>query len=340
MSDREKKIVEYDFPRKSRNFNLVGFLSFFVIFATIGTILLYNSRAAGNDSLSLSPASGSYIYGGTVTLTVNEDSSDAINAVEADLTYNSTQLQFTSASCSSTFGITAQNTGGSGAVELACGIADGSVTGAQTVGTVSFTVIGGSSSSVITFASTSAIIDQSTDTNNWNGVTTGGTYTLASAPTSSITSPSGGALIHTNCMSISASSSDAVGLTKVEFLVNGGLYATDTTGSLTSLSFAWNTLSGYPNGTYSLTTKAFNGAGLSTTSSPISVKVNNGDINGDGNVTISDLSAMATNWDKTYGTVGTCSGSQTTFADGDLNEDNEVNITDLSILASNWGNSD
>jgi hypothetical protein len=49
---------------------------------------------------------------------------------------------------------------------------------------------------------------------------------------------------------------------------------------------------------------------------------------------------MATNWGKTYGTVGTCSGSQTTFADGDLNEDNEVNITDLSILASNWGTSD
>jgi subtilisin family serine protease len=48
-----------------------------------------------------------------------------------------------------------------------------------------------------------------------------------------------------------------------------------------------------------------------------------GDINGDGKVNISDLSALLTNWNSAN-------------AGADLNKDGTVNLTDLSILLTNW----
>lgn len=53
----------------------------------------------------------------------------------------------------------------------------------------------------------------------------------------------------------------------------------------------------------------------------------NADINGDGQVNITDLSILASN----YGKVGM------SFAQGDINGDGSVNIVDLSVLASSWG---
>jgi len=282
------------------------------------------THAAGTGTLSLSPASGSYTVNGMFTLTVDETSAstDAINAVESDLTYNSSELQFISASCSSTFSIAGQATGGSGTVTMACAIPDTTVTGTQAVGTVSFKVIGGGSS-IISFASTSSIIRAADQVNVWNGVTTGGTFTLATPPTTSITSPIGGALVHGTNVSISANSSDVIGVTKTEFYVDGTLVATDTA---SPYSITFNTMP-YKDGSHTLTTIAFDAAGLSTTSSAVLVTFNNGDVNGDGHVNLSDLAIMASNWGKTG----------MTYAQGDLNGDGVVNISDLSILANYYG---
>src|ERR1700679_3760835 len=79
-------------------------------------------HASGSDTLTLSPASGTYNLNSTIVLTVDESSAttDAVNAVEADLSYNSSELQFVSAACSTTFSLSAIATGGSGSASLAC----------------------------------------------------------------------------------------------------------------------------------------------------------------------------------------------------------------------------
>jgi hypothetical protein len=257
-----------------------------------------------------------------LTVTETSATTDAVNAVEADLSYNSSELQFVSAACSSTFSLSAVASGGSGSVSLACATPNSTVTGAQTVGTVTFTVIGGGTSA-ITFAATSAIILASNQTNTWNGVTTGGTYTLATPPTTSITSPTGSAYVHGTALSITANANDVIGVTRTDLNVDGALVATDTA---SPYNFTLNTMT-YKDGTHVLTTTAFDAAGLSTTSTGVSVLFNNGDINGDGHVNIADLAILAGNWGKTG----------MTYAQGDLNGDGKVNISDLSILANYYG---
>ncbi|KFE72344.1 S8 family serine peptidase [Hyalangium minutum] len=90
------------------------------------------------------------------------------------------------------------------------------------------------------------------------------------APSTSITSPAGGATLG-GTATISASASDNVGVTKVEFYSGTTLLGSDTS---SPYSFDWNTAT-VANGTYSLTTKAFDAAGNTATSAPVSVSVNN-----------------------------------------------------------------
>jgi hypothetical protein len=89
-------------------------------------------------------------------------------------------------------------------------------------------------------------------------------------PTTAITSPAAGATV-SGTVTISASASDNVGVTRVEFYVDGALSSTDTT---SPYSASWNTTA-VANGTHSLTSKAFDAAGNSTTSTGVSVTVSN-----------------------------------------------------------------
>jgi len=88
-------------------------------------------------------------------------------------------------------------------------------------------------------------------------------------PTVSITSPTGGTVGGTITVSVNAS--DNVGVTRVELRVNGNLVATDTA---SPWQFAWNSTS-VANGSVSLTATAYDAAGNSATSSPVTVAVNN-----------------------------------------------------------------
>ncbi len=89
-------------------------------------------------------------------------------------------------------------------------------------------------------------------------------------PTVSITAPLNGATV-SGTVAINATASDNVGVTKVEFNVDGVLKSTDTT---SPYSFSWDSTS-VSNGTHSLTAKAYDAATNSTVSSPVSVTVNN-----------------------------------------------------------------
>ena len=91
------------------------------------------------------------------------------------------------------------------------------------------------------------------------------------APTTSITAPANGATV-SGTTTVSASASDNVGVTKVEFYLDGALKSTDTT---SPYSWSWGT-TGTPNGTHSLTSKAYDAALNVGTSAAVSVTVSNG----------------------------------------------------------------
>jgi beta-lactamase superfamily II metal-dependent hydrolase len=89
-------------------------------------------------------------------------------------------------------------------------------------------------------------------------------------PATSITSPASGATV-SGTISVTASATDDVGVTLVEFYLDGVLQASDTTAPY---AWSWNT-TGAINGAHTLTSKAYDAAANVGTSSPIPVTVNN-----------------------------------------------------------------
>ncbi len=90
------------------------------------------------------------------------------------------------------------------------------------------------------------------------------------APTTAITAPANGATV-SGTVSVTASASDNVGVTKVEFYLDGGLQSTDTSAPY---SWSWNTTTA-SNASHSLTSKAYDAANNVGTSSAVTVTVNN-----------------------------------------------------------------
>jgi hypothetical protein len=88
-------------------------------------------------------------------------------------------------------------------------------------------------------------------------------------PTVNIASPTGGNVSGT--VTVSANAADNVGVTKVEFYVNGSLRGTDTAAPY---QYSWNTTT-LANGAATLYAKAFDAAGNSTQSAAVGVTVAN-----------------------------------------------------------------
>jgi hypothetical protein len=89
-------------------------------------------------------------------------------------------------------------------------------------------------------------------------------------PTTSITAPASGATV-SGTVSVTAAAADDVGVTAVEFYLDGTLRATDTTAPY---SWSWDTLTSV-NGSHTLTSRASDAAGNTGTSTAVSVSVNN-----------------------------------------------------------------
>lgn len=129
-------------------------------------------------------------------------------------------------------------------------------------------------------------------------------------------------------VSITATAEDPSGVAKVEFKIDNGQSVVDTS---LPYSYTWNTI-GAANGTHTITVTAYDTLGNQTQATRTVTVANTtttrlaGDINGDGKVTINDLSLLLNNWGKTTSV-------------GDVNGDGKVTINDLSILLNNWGRS-
>jgi hypothetical protein len=90
-------------------------------------------------------------------------------------------------------------------------------------------------------------------------------------PTTSITAPTNGSTV-SGTVNVTASASDNVGVTRVEFWIDGALASTDTT---SPYGFSWVT-TGYPNGSsHTIQSRAFDAASNQGSSTTISVTVNN-----------------------------------------------------------------
>jgi hypothetical protein len=162
-------------------FRLGNYLSVLLLLAS-GIILQISGTAlaSGSASLTLQPASGSVTKGSNLSVTIHENSgSEQINAVEADLTYDQSSLQFVSIDTStSAFDLGGPASGGSGSVKIARAKSATSLTDDQVVAIVNFTTLVGSGSTDISFANSCQIIRTSDYSDVWDGNTTGGTYSL------------------------------------------------------------------------------------------------------------------------------------------------------------------
>jgi hypothetical protein len=92
------------------------------------------------------------------------------------------------------------------------------------------------------------------------------------APSVSITSPAEGAVVSGTNVTVSANATDSVGVTGVQFQLNGANVGTEATSA--PYSFVWNTTTA-GNGTHVLTAVARDAAGNRRTSSAVSVNVSN-----------------------------------------------------------------
>ncbi|HLA78509.1 MAG TPA: M20/M25/M40 family metallo-hydrolase [Vicinamibacteria bacterium] len=90
-------------------------------------------------------------------------------------------------------------------------------------------------------------------------------------PTTSITAPPAGSTV-SGTVAVSASASDNVGVTNLEFYVDGVLAGSDST---SPYGFSWNTLSA-ANGSHLLRSRAYDAAGNAGTSADVGVTVSNG----------------------------------------------------------------
>jgi chitodextrinase len=227
---------------------------FALVFAGLGTYYLSSSHAAGVGTLTLSPASGPVSLGATVTVTINENSSTtAVNAVEADLTYDQTKLQYVSTNTStSPFTLVAANSGGSGSVTIASATST-PVSGTQVVAIVTFTAIGTGSTNVA-FSPASGIAE-STNNTNILGTSTGATYTISDTTAPSV--PIG--LVGSNQTATSLkiswnASTDNVAVTGYKVFRNGTQVGTSATTSYTDTGLT-------PSTSYSYTVSANDAAG-------------------------------------------------------------------------------
>jgi len=145
-------------------------------------------------------------------------------------------------------------------------------------------------------------------------------------PTTAITSPSDGSTV-TGTVTVVATATDDVGVSKVELYVDGALKATDTAAPY---QFAWAT-AGVPNGNHTLQTKAYDAVNNVGTSATVTVNVNNP-------VVVSAAYDPVLKAPRCWGPASGCdSGSLVNGRDGKGPEPNPPNTINSSCADSTGG---
>lgn len=136
-----------------------------------------------NGTMWLTPATTSVVSGSNLVMQIRENSGNVgVNAVQADLTYDPTQLEYVSADgAGADYSLSAVTQATSGSLKLTRSLSGGepALTGDRLVSTVTFRAVAASGSSMVTFVSTSAIAAVSGT--NALKQTNGATITITSA---------------------------------------------------------------------------------------------------------------------------------------------------------------
>jgi hypothetical protein len=262
-----KKIKEIS-QLKSNKFNPVLMIVFAAIVSVAGYFIIFSKAAPPPPTIYLNPASIVIGPSGTITVDVRENSATTtVNAVQANFTYPTSLLTFTSIDATtSAFGIQAENTGSAGTVKIGRGTTT-PVTGDQLVARVTFQASATGGAATMAFISGTSLVSSSTNTDILGSLaaTGGGTYTIDStAPTVSVSAPANNATLALGSTpTISVTTSDASSaITKVEVYIDGALKTTLTT---SPYNYVWNT--GVTAGAHTIQAKsydAFNNVGTST----------------------------------------------------------------------------
>lgn len=167
-----------------------------------------------------------------------------------------------------TLSATASDTNGIAKVEF---LVDGAIISTDT--TLPYSVLWSTAS--VAAGTTHTVQARAYDTSNNMSTSALVTVTIEKTPpVVSLTSPVASATL-AGTVSLSATASDASGISKVEFYANG-VRKGSSVAAASPYTFSWNTVL-VPNGTYSLTAKAYDKAGNTAISSAVSVYVRNPD---------------------------------------------------------------
>lgn len=237
-----------------------------IVFAVIGAAILILTRAAtGSASFSFVTASPNVNINQNISIEIYENSlTEQVAAVDVKLSFDPAKFTFVSIDGNGVFTNCFENIGNAttGTASLVCSKLGASFTGNQKIGTLVLTAKVGSGSSTVSIASGSHIYkNDGIPTDLWNGVLTSTTINFltpdTTPPLTSISLPANGATVKDTQL-VNATASDNSGVvTKVEFYINGVLRSTDTD---SPYSFPWDTTVSYPDGSYTLLTKAYDGA--------------------------------------------------------------------------------
>ncbi len=240
--------------------NLIAlFVVLFVLIAIPLTVIsLRNSRdqrsqAASTTTLYVQPASQNVNVNGNLTVQVRENSGTTqIVGAEITVNYDATKLDYVSTNAASTSDfqtdIVAAPATASGSIYFVRGVAQTgttcttppncgtTVTGDKLIATINFKAKTVAGSTPITFAAGSAV--QGRNGNETINPTTGGTVTVVDPlPTVTLNAPAAGAFVKGNAVAISATATDNLGVTKVEFYDGATLIGSPDTTSPYSVNW-------------------------------------------------------------------------------------------------------
>lgn len=248
------------------------------IFAVVTLLLSGVPRAyAATATDTYSPASQTVSTGSNFTVTVNTNA--GLNHVLTDqlrVTFNPAKLEYVSVSYSgSPLTTDAPDAGaGSGYFQISRYTLGAQPTGTFLLATLTFRALATSGSDTLGYDPANSSIYVNEDGGAANALTgvSGATYSFDGVnPTASVTTPANGSTISGSAVAFSANATDAGGVTKVEFSIDGTVIATDTSSPYsTSLNST-----AYTNGVHALAAKAYDGVGRTATSS-VSATISNG----------------------------------------------------------------
>jgi chitodextrinase len=158
------------------------------------TYSLTSTAPTGNATFSMTPSTGTFAKDAMVSVIIKANSPSALTTVQAAINYPASQLQYVSTAEGGVF-TTAQrtNTSTPGTIDIIRSIPGGNdgVSGTNPVVTLNFRVIGTSGSAPLTYATASALYDDSGTGNNIldRNNSTAANYTISTASSTCTTNP-------------------------------------------------------------------------------------------------------------------------------------------------------